>query len=315
MNISPVIPAQAGIQPCHELLFFHTPQWMRRAAPSRQYSASTAEYESEGTVTRLGGGFRSDGAFGWVVAALIFAAIFALPQLAHAQQFSLNVAGMGGPSSGSASARVIQILLLVTVLALAPSILVMMTSFTRIIVVLSFLRNAIGLQTTPPNQVLTSLALFLTLFIMAPVFEKSYEDGIKPLMEERMGEEEAIKAAAEPFRGFMLSHVRDKDIELFMQMQPNLKVEKAEETPYQVLIPAFMLTELKRAFEIGFLIFIPFLIIDMLVASVLMSMGMMMLPPVMISLPFKLIFFVLVDGWYMVAGSLVKSYGIGVGGG
>lgn len=246
---------------------------------------------------------------------LAFGLLLALPHFAHAQQFSLNVAGLGGPASGSASARVIQLILLISVLALAPSILIMMTSFTRIIVVLSFLRNAIGLQTTPPNQVLVSLAMFLTLFIMTPVFEKSYQDGIKPLMEEKISEEAAIKAAAEPFRGFMLMHVRDKDIELFMQMQPNLKVEKAEETPYQVLIPAFMLTELKRAFEIGFLIFIPFLIIDMLVASVLMSMGMMMLPPVMISLPFKLIFFVLVDGWYMVAGSLVKSYGIGAGGG
>ncbi len=249
--------------------------------------------------------------------AMLFAALFlcalAFPLLAHAQQFSLNVAGVTGPATGSASARIIQMILLITVLALAPSILVMMTSFTRIIVVLSFLRNAIGLQTTPPNQVLVSLALFLTLFIMTPVFQKSYDDGIRPLMEEKISEAEAIRLAAEPFRGFMLQHVRDKDIELFMQMQPELKVEKAEDTPYQVLIPAFMLTELKRAFEIGFLIFIPFLIIDMLVSSVLMSMGMMMLPPVMISLPFKLIFFVLVDGWYMVAGSLVKSYGIGGG--
>ena len=237
-----------------------------------------------------------------------------LPGLAFAQSsggVSLNFGDMAGPMSGSSSARIIQMILLVTVLALAPSVLVMATSFTRIVVVLSFLRTAMGLQTTPPNQVLVSLAMFLTLFIMMPVFEQSYTDGIQPLIQEKISEEVAIQRAAQPFRTFMLSHVRDKDLELFLQMRPDLKVETPETTPYHVLVPAFMLTELKRAFEIGFLIFIPFLIIDMLVASVLMSMGMMMLPPVLISLPFKLIFFVLIDGWYMVVGSLAKSYGIG----
>ncbi len=220
---------------------------------------------------------------------------------------SINIGGLEG---GSATARMIQIIMLMTVLSLAPSILMMMTSFTRVIVVLSFLRTAIGTQTTPPNQVIIALALFLTMFIMAPTLEKSYNDGILPLIEEEISEEEAIKLAAEPFRVFMLQHVRDKDLELFVNMTPDLKLEERKDTPYQVLIPAFMISELKRAFEIGFLLFIPFLIIDLLVASILMAMGMMMLPPVVISLPFKLIFFVLVDGWYMVTGSIARSYGL-----
>lgn len=222
---------------------------------------------------------------------------------------SLNI-DFGEEGSGSATGRMIQIILIITVLSIAPGILVMVTSFTRIIVVLSFLRNAMGVQQTPPNQVLISLALFLTFFIMAPTFEKAYQDGVLPLINEDISEEQAIQRTALPFHQFMLLHTRDTDIRLFAGMIPDLELERAEDTPYRVLIPAFMISELKRAFEIGFLLFIPFVIIDMLVASVLMSMGMMMLPPVMISLPFKLIFFVLVDGWNMVAGSLVQSYGM-----
>lgn len=238
---------------------------------------------------------------------LLIAVAALLPALANAQSLSLD---LGLQEGGSTTARLIQIILLMTVLSLAPSILVMVTSFTRIIIVLSFLRTALGTQQTPPNQVLVALSLFLTIFIMAPVFEKSYNEGILPLINEEISEEAAIEAAANPFRLFMLRHVREKDLELFINMNPDLQVEKAETTPYQVLIPAFMISELRRAFEIGFLVFVPFLIIDMLVASVLMAMGMMMLPPVLISLPFKLIFFVLVDGWYMLTGSLVKSFGI-----
>ncbi len=237
------------------------------------------------------------------------AAMFWLVPEAFAQ--SLNI-DMGGLEGKSATARMIQIILVITVLSLAPSLLIMVTSFTRIIVVLSLLRTAIGTQQTPPNQVLIALALFMTTFIMAPVFDKSYKDAIVPLLAEEISEEEAIKLAAEPFHTFMLAHVRDKDLELFAEMLPEgSEVKAPEDTPYQVLIPAFMISELKRAFEIGFLLFVPFLIIDMLVASTLMAMGMMMLPPVIISLPFKLIFFVLVDGWHMVAGSLVKSFGVG----
>ncbi len=230
-----------------------------------------------------------------------------LPELASAQELTFNI---GGSEGGSSTARAIQLILLLTVLSLAPSILVMMTSFTRIIIVLSFMRTALGTQTTPPNQVLMSLALFLTAFIMAPTFEKAYEDGILPLIEEEITEEQAIERSAEPFRTFMAAHVRDKDLELFLNMSDDIEIESREAIPYRILIPAFMISELKRAFEIGFLIFVPFLIIDMLVASILMAMGMMMLPPVIISLPFKLIFFVLIDGWYMVTGSIARSFGL-----
>lgn len=225
---------------------------------------------------------------------------------AFAQSVSLD---MG--DGGSATARIIQMILLMTVLSLAPSLLVMVTSFTRIIIVLSFVRSAIGVQNSPPNQVLIALALFLTAFIMTPVFQESYEKGIAPLIQEKVSEEEGIRQAAKPFHTFMMTHVREKDLQLFVGMMPeDAKIEKPEDTPYQVLVPAFMISELKRAFEIGFLIFVPFLIIDMLIASILMAMGMMMLPPVVISLPFKIIFFVLVDGWYMLCGSLVRSFGV-----
>lgn len=243
------------------------------------------------------------------ILALVAVLTLGLSEPALAQKFTLDMGEAA--DGGSATARMIQLIALLTVLSLAPSILVMVTSFTRIVVVLSFLRSALGIQQTPPNQVLISLALFLTMFIMAPVFEKSYNEGILPLINEDITEKEALERTAQPFHTFMLAHVREKDIQLFADMVPDLKIETPQDTPYRVLIPAFVISELKRAFEIGFLIFLPFLIIDMLVASILMAMGMMMLPPVLISLPFKLIFFVLVDGWYLVCGSLVKSFGAG----
>jgi flagellar biosynthetic protein FliP len=185
----------------------------------------------------------------------------------------------------------------------------MMTSFTRIVVVLSFLRTAMGLQQTPPNSVVVSLALFLTAFVMMPTLEAVYDQALEPLIAEDITEFEAFDRAQEPVREFMLRHVRENDLRLFLDITEAVEVAGPEATPMRALIPAFMISELRRAFEIGFLLFLPFLIIDMVVASILMSMGMMMLPPIMISLPFKLIFFVLVDGWYMVAGSLVQSYG------
>ncbi len=241
----------------------------------------------------------------------VFLAVALKPVAAEAQAFSLDLSALrDGVGGGSAAARMIQIILLITLLSMAPSILIMMTSFVRIAVVLSFMRSALGTQTTPPNQVIISLALFVTMFIMMPVLQQSYQDGILPLIEESISEQEAIERSAQPFRVFMLRHVRDKDLSLFMNMAQDVEVESADQTPYQVLIPAFMISELKRAFEIGFLLFVPFLIIDMLVASTLMAMGMMMLPPVLISLPFKLIFFVLIDGWYMLIGSLVRSFGL-----
>jgi len=238
---------------------------------------------------------------------LVLAAVIGLPAGAAMAQ-SINVdLGEGGTVTG----QIVRLVLLITVLSLAPSILVMVTSFTRIVIVLSFLRTALGLQQTPPNAVLISLALFLTLFIMAPTMQTAYEDGIAPLIEERIEETEAFERAAAPFRTFMLAQVREKDLELFVDIADIGLIEAPETTPLRVLVPAFMISELRRAFEIGFLIFVPFLIIDMVVASVLMSMGMMMLPPVIISLPFKLIFFVLVDGWFLVVGSLVESFAPG----
>jgi flagellar biosynthetic protein FliP len=237
--------------------------------------------------------------------ATLFGAFF-MASSAFAQSMNID---LGQAGEGGAAARLIQLVAIVTVISLAPSILVMMTSFMRIVIVLSFLRSALGLQQTPPNQVIISLGLFLTMFIMMPVFEKSYNDGIQPLMDERIETKEALPLIGAPFHKFMLEHVRDKDLKLFVDMSPGLTIEAPEDTPYRVLIPSFMISELKRAFEIGFLIFIPFIIIDMLVASILMAMGMMMLPPVMISLPFKIIFFVLIDGWYMLCGSLIKSFG------
>jgi flagellar biosynthetic protein FliP len=224
---------------------------------------------------------------------------------ALAQSVSLDF-GEEGPS---VTGRVVQLLALLTVLSLAPSILVMATSFTRIVIVLSFVRTALGTQQTPPNQVLVSLALFLTLFVMMPTLQQSYDAGIAPLIAGEIEEKEAMERAVDPVRAFMMQHVREQDLTLFMDMAGAENVEDADRVSLRVLVPAFMVSELRRAFEIGFLIFVPFLVIDMVVASVLMSMGMMMLPPVIIAMPFKIIFFVLVDGWYLVVGSLVRSFG------
>jgi flagellar biosynthetic protein FliP len=226
------------------------------------------------------------------------------PDGALAQSLSLDL-GEGG---GTVTARIIQLVALITVLSLAPTAIVMVTSFTRIVIVLSLLRTAMGAQQTPPNAVLISLALFLTFFIMQPTFQEASDQGIQPLIDEQITEQEAFTRTLAPLRDFMLRHVREQDLALFMNMAGIEQVETPQDTPMRALIPAFMISELRRAFEIGFLLFVPFLIIDMVVASILMAMGMMMLPPVMISLPFKLIFFVLVDGWYLVVGSLVQSF-------
>ncbi len=215
-------------------------------------------------------------------------------------------AALGG--AGSVTGRIIQLIAMISVLSVAPGILVTVTSFTRIVVVLSLLRSAIGTQTSPPNTVMISLALFLTAFVMAPTFQKSYEDGILPLMEERITPQVAFERTVAPLRLFMMSQVREADLQLFLGLSKSEQPQTPEATPLQALIPAFIISELKRAFEMGFLLFIPFIVIDMVVSSVLMSMGMMMLPPIMISLPFKLIFFVLVDGWGLVTSSLVKSF-------
>ncbi|NVK35511.1 MAG: flagellar type III secretion system pore protein FliP [Rhodobacteraceae bacterium] len=225
---------------------------------------------------------------------------------AFAQEISI---GFGDDTT--ITERAVQLVALMTVLSLAPSVLVMVTSFTRIVVVLSLLRSAIGLQTAPPNAVMISLALFLSAYIMGPTLQEAYTEGVRPLMDGDIEFSQAFERSADPFRQFMLSQVREKDLGLFQELSGEEAPEGPEDISLTTLVPAFMISELRRAFEIGFLLYLPFLIIDLVIASVLMSMGMMMLPPVVISLPFKLIFFVLVDGWNMVAGSLVKSFGGG----
>lgn len=230
-----------------------------------------------------------------------------LIQSAQAESLTLDLGDAGASFSG----RLIQLFIVFTILSVAPSLIIMVTSFTRMVVVLSFLRSSMGLQQSPPNMVILSLAMFLTLFVMGPTFEKAYEEGIAPLVAEKISEEEAIKKAIGPFHVFMMKNVREKDLGLFMDLSKSGPIAEPKDTPLKVLIPAFMISELKRAFEIGFLIFIPFLIIDLVIAAVLMSMGMMMLPPVMISLPFKIIFFVLIDGWHLLCGSLINSFATG----
>ncbi|SFE38781.1 flagellar type III secretion system pore protein FliP [Alteribacillus iranensis] len=205
-------------------------------------------------------------------------------------------------------ATTLKLIALITVLSLAPAILILMTSFTRIVIVLSFVRMGLATQQMPPNQVLISLALFMTFFIMAPVFSEVHDTALSPLLEGELDQEEAFEEASIPMKEFMANHTREKDLSLFMGYAGMDKPETLNDIPLTAMIPAFAISELKTAFQIGFLIFVPFLVIDMIVASVLMSMGMMMLPPVMISLPFKILLFVLVDGWYLIVESLLISF-------
>ena len=209
---------------------------------------------------------------------------------------------------GTTYSLTIQTLLLMTALTFIPAIVLKMTGFTRIIIVMSLLRHALGTQTTPPNQVLVGLTLFLTFFVMSPVLDRVYSEAYLPLAENKINVMEAAERAAIPMRGFMLKQTRESDLALFAGIAKIERIEKPEETPLRILVPAFVISELKTAFQIGFIIFIPFLVIDMVVASMLMSMGMMMMSPVMVALPFKLMLFVLVDGWHLVIGSLIQSF-------
>ena len=237
---------------------------------------------------------------------IVFGAHDAWAQNAPSGDPTLNI-NLG--SGDGLTARVLQLAALITVLSLAPSILIMTTSFVRIVVVLSLLRTAIGLQQAPPNVVIVSLSLFLTAFVMEPVWNQAYDAGIGPVMRNEMPLDEAFPRIVEPLKRFMGAQTRDDDLRLFMDMAHlNPRPQSIVDTPLRVLAPAFMVSELRRAFEIGFMLFIPFLIIDLVVSSLLMAMGMMMMPPVTVSLPFKLIFFVLVDGWRLVAGSLIASF-------
>ncbi|MBI5599094.1 MAG: flagellar type III secretion system pore protein FliP [Deltaproteobacteria bacterium] len=238
------------------------------------------------------------------------AAGFICPSVSHGAARLLatpNISLQVGSGEGGLSTT-IQIVILLTVLTVAPAIVLMMTSFTRFIIVLSLLRQAIGLQQTPPNQVLVGLALFMTFFVMSPVFNRVYTTALEPYMGKKMGEQEALSTGLKPLREFMLKQTREDDLSLFIEMSRMERPKNYDDIPTSVIIPAFITGELKTAFQIGFVIFIPFLIIDMVVASVLMSMGMLMLPPVMISLPFKLMLFVLVDGWHLLIGSMVRSF-------
>lgn len=234
---------------------------------------------------------------------LILAVGFLLSSDLLAQTVTLDFGGQG-----SFTSRLVAILGGITILSLAPSILVMMTSFTRMVVVFSFLRNAMGLQQSPPNIVIISLSLFLTGFVMSPALEKSYEEGLKPYMNEQIQEEEAFDKVTSPIKDFMYRNTREKDLVFVSNLAPQGKFKSEKDVALKTLIPAFMLSEIKRAFEIGFLLYLPFVVIDMVVASVVMAMGMMMLPPMMISLPIKVIFFVMIDGWNLVVGSLVQGF-------
>ena len=241
---------------------------------------------------------------------LLFLGLLWIGTAAAAEPLGLpNISlSIGGNADSGKASTVVQLLFILTVLSLAPAILLMLTSFTRIVVVLSLLRHALGTQQMPPNQIIIGLAIFLTFFVMAPVWQKVNDEALKPYYEERITGEEAFALGSAPVKGFMLKQTREKDLALFITIAKEKRPEQPTDVPLSVLIPAFVISELKTAFQIGFLLYLPFLIIDIVVASILLSMGMMMLPPIMISLPFKLLLFVLVDGWNLIVGSMVRSF-------
>lgn len=246
--------------------------------------------------------------FGWY---LVLLAVFVVGSVANAQGVTLPSLNLGFKNTTNPNEVVntIKIILILTVLTLAPAILILMTSFTRIIIVLSFLRQAMGTQQMPPNQLLVGLALFLTFFIMGPAFMEINNNAIRPYLDGKISQDVAMEGALKPLRGFMFNQTRDADLSLFVKLSKMEAPKTRADIPTTVLIPSFIISELKTAFQIGFILFLPFLIIDMVTASVLMAVGMMMLPPVVVSLPFKIMLFVLVDGWTLLVGSMVKSFG------
>ncbi len=236
---------------------------------------------------------------------LALTAVLATPAIAQ----NIDLGGILPQAGGTASGRIVQIVGLLTVLSIAPGLLVMVTSFTRFAIAFSFLRSGLGLQTTPANIILISLSLFMTFYVMAPTFDQAWTSGLKPLLDNQINETEAYGKITQPFREFMLGQVRDKDFKLFDDLaKDTVRSTDRATVDLRVLIPAFMISEIRRGFEIGFLITLPFLVIDMIVSTLTMSMGMMMLPPSVISLPMKILFFILIDGWNMVVGSLIRSY-------
>jgi flagellar biosynthetic protein FliP len=239
---------------------------------------------------------------------ILAAVILAVPELAAAQQLPTDL--FNAPLNGSAASWIIRTFGLLTILSVAPGILMMVTSFPRFIIAFSILRSGMGIATTPSNMILLSLSLFMTFYVMAPTFDKAWIDGAQPLMANQITETVAIQRIAEPFRTFMSANTRDKDIKLFVDIaqERGQTVADGDKIDYRVLIPAFMISEIRRGFEIGFLVVLPFLVIDLIVSTIVMAMGMMMLPPTSISLPFKILFFVLIDGWNLLVGSLVRSF-------
>ncbi len=239
---------------------------------------------------------------------LFIAALLLVLTSAHASAQTVDLGSLIPDGGASATGRIIQLVAILTILSVAPGLLIMVTSFTRFVVALSFLRSGLGLQSAPPNLVLISLSLFMTFYVMAPTFDRAWQGGLKPMMDNTISEQEAYGKVTEPFREFMLAQVRDKDLNLFEDLSKgSFQVKDRSTIDLRLLIPAFMISELRRGFEIGFLVVLPFLVIDMIVATLTMSMGMMMLPPSVISLPIKILFFVLVDGWNLLIGSLVRS--------
>jgi flagellar biosynthetic protein FliP len=239
---------------------------------------------------------------------VILAAMMAAPELAHAQQLPTNLLNL--PVDGSVAAWIIRTFGLLTVLSVAPGILIMVTSFPRFVIAFSILRSGMGLSSTPSNMILLSLSLFMTFYVMQPTFDQAWQTGVQPLLVNQINEQQAIERIAEPFRAFMTHNTREKDLALFVDLarERGQTVDTGEKIDYRVLIPAFMISEIRRGFEIGFLVVLPFLVIDLIVATITMAMGMMMLPPTSISLPFKILFFVLIDGWNLLVGSLVRSF-------
>lgn len=239
---------------------------------------------------------------------LLATVMMMVPELAAAQQLPTDL--FNTPIDGSVAAWIIRTFGLLTVLSVAPGILIMVTSFPRFVIAFSILRSGMGLSSTPSNMILTSLALFMTFYVMSPTMDRAWTEGVQPLLENRMTEAQAVPAIAEPFRTFMTANTRDKDLKLFVDIanERGQTPVVGDKVDYRVLVPAFMLSEIRRGFEIGFLIVLPFLVIDMIVATITMAMGMMMLPPTSISLPFKILFFVLIDGWNLLVGSLVRSF-------
>lgn len=239
---------------------------------------------------------------------VILAAMVAAPELAHAQQLPTNLLNL--PVDGSVAAWIIRTFGLLTVLSVAPGILIMVTSFPRFVIAFSILRSGMGLSSTPSNMILLSLSLFMTFYVMQPTFDQAWQTGVQPLLVNQINEQQAIERIAEPFRTFMNHNTREKDLALFVDLarERGQTVDTGEKIDYRVLIPAFMISEIRRGFEIGFLVVLPFLVIDLIVATITMAMGMMMLPPTSISLPFKILFFVLIDGWNLLVGSLVRSF-------